>query len=133
MISDNNLLLNDDHSIYAYPINIYKLFLWDKTVKTILKSWSKVFLKILSVNLPVFLKSIQFNLRIIFLYKMLKYTLAKYFVLNSILITVNARLMYPWYIRILHIDFDYFYEYTCFRKWNLALNCISLSGLLELL
>ena len=36
---------------------------------------------------------------------------------------VNSRLMYPWYIRILHIDLEYFCEYTCLMKWNLALTC----------
>ena len=30
--------------------------------------------------------------------------------------TVNARFMYPWYIRILHIDLEYFYENTCLMK-----------------
>ena len=30
--------------------------------------------------------------------------------------TVNARLMYPWYISILHIGLDFFNEYTCLMK-----------------
>ena len=49
--------------------------------------------------------------------------------LNNKIITVNDRLMHPLYIRVLHVDLEYFYEYTC----NLALNLTIQCDLLELL
>ena len=39
------------------------------------------------------------------------------------LFTVNARWMIPWYIRILHIYLEYFYEYAYLMECNLALTC----------
>ena len=40
---------------------------------------------------------------------------------NNFLSTENDCSMYQWYIIVLRIDLEYFYEYKCLMKWNLAL------------
>ena len=41
----------------------------------------------------------------------------------NLVYTVNERLMYTWYIKILHMDLEYLYEYTYLMKRNLTLTC----------